>query len=253
MNEMVLIDDLNTELTIFDELTQEEEQTLAQLEGTVDQSFVAGFSAGKALADILQKGLYRHYSTDWKVYLQTRWGMSKSSAHRLISAHAVADFLILNEQPGPGSVNQANALYMYRSPDQRILDLWRVAREKVDGTPTEFQIKTIGRQLYPDQKVQKDDGIPDNLESLKKENLVLKMSKQLLTIANRLENCGPRILPWLKYHAQMVEMIRTAGEELAPFQFHAVCPVCNSDEPDCRTCQGTGWLPQHKFEELQNV
>jgi len=253
MNEIALvIEDTSVELTIFDELTEEEKETLAGFEKEVDLHLVQGFRAGKALTDIHKNSLYRQYATNWNEYLSMRWGMKRDNAQKLISAHAVAEFLIACDQPTPTTTRQALALYYYREPEQRILDLWRVAREEADGNPSGEQIRRIGKQLFPDPK-KKASKINVNLESVWEENLIKKLTKQLNTIANRLENCGPRIVPWLKYHAKCVDLIRTAADAIEPFTPHVECPVCHSEKPDCQTCLGTGWLPKSKLEELENV
>lgn len=76
-------------------LTQEQAQTLAKCESTIEAGFQTFIEIGKALMTIKEGGLFRGGYACWDAYCRDRWKMSKTQANRLILAAQVVDTYLI--------------------------------------------------------------------------------------------------------------------------------------------------------------
>lgn len=128
-------------------LTTAERAELAKLEGFVTEGLAAFATAGKALARIKERQLYRESHNDFESYVAARWQMSRVHADRLIAAAEVARILEpVGSAAMPASERQVRPLAGL-APDQ-VRAAWV---EVVDGAP----IGADGKPLVTAQAVAK--------------------------------------------------------------------------------------------------
>ena len=110
-------------LNLTAKLTQEERATLSKCEAAVTQGIRAFAAAGKALAVIRDKQLFRETHNDFETYVAGRWKMTRQHAHRLIEAAAVVSNLSpAGDNPIPSSERQARPLTKLSPDAQR--EVW---------------------------------------------------------------------------------------------------------------------------------
>jgi len=98
-------------------LSNDERAALQKLEDAVERGIRAFSTAGKALAIIRDKQLFRETHDDFETYVAARWKMTRQHAHRLIEAAAVvANLSPAGDNPIPSSERQARPLTKL-SPD----------------------------------------------------------------------------------------------------------------------------------------
>lgn len=155
-----------TQAEILEQLTPEEQRDRLQLELAADQGF---YQAGKALAQIRERRLYRSTHTTFALYCQDKFGFSRRKIDYLITAASVVKNLQqtrtirshdrLNEQNEfnensstifanilPTKVEQTKALASLKPDEQR--QVWNQAVEKVNGkVPTGQLVQEIAKQF----------------------------------------------------------------------------------------------------------
>lgn len=89
-----------------------EEHTLHRLEALVDAGVAASsavLEAGRALAEIRSRQLYRVTGDSWEGYVQARFGLSRRRCDQMISFAGVADTLEGSGTPVPPSLSEGAA------------------------------------------------------------------------------------------------------------------------------------------------
>lgn len=98
---------------LSDVLTERERESLAQCEAAIETLKWAFWAAGKALQIVRDGRLYRVGHTTFDDYVETRWGMGRAYADKLIRTWRIAEALFEQESNGltpigaTKSVNQA--------------------------------------------------------------------------------------------------------------------------------------------------
>ena len=75
-------------------LTTQEKSRFLELECTVETHLESFLAAGRALAEICNKRLYRENFITFEEYVQTRWGLHRSRADELIRSFTCAELLL---------------------------------------------------------------------------------------------------------------------------------------------------------------
>ena len=116
-------------------LTSIERAELAKLEGMVETGIRAFATAGKALARIRERQLFRESHNSFEQYVADRWSMSRQHAERLIAAaDVVANLAPTGAGAVPLSEFQARKLAPLPADAQR--EVWA---EVVDAAPKDSQ------------------------------------------------------------------------------------------------------------------
>lgn len=128
-------------------LTTGERAELAKLEELVTTGISAFVTAGKALARIKEKQLYRETHDTFEAYVGSRWSMTRQHAARLIeAAEVVRNLSPVGSEVVPASERQARPLAGLTPEKQR--EAWV---EVVEGAP----VGADGRPLITAQAVAK--------------------------------------------------------------------------------------------------
>lgn len=128
-----------------DTLTEEEAQELEGCEEVIENGLNIWYQVGEALLHIRDNRLYRASHKTFEEYLNERWGMSRSRAHRLIDASQVAANLL---PIGNILANEAQAreLVPFAPDEQRLIV--EVGKEVFgDRKPTASDYKSLGTVL----------------------------------------------------------------------------------------------------------
>ena len=130
-----------------EELTEEEASDRHRLELRVERAFV---EAGKALAELRDRRLYRSTHKSWGAYCLDRFGYGRDSADLKILAAAVVQ--VLEQMPTnrrqilPTTLEQVRALTKLQPDEQR--EVWQQAVEEADGkVPSGRIVKGIVERL----------------------------------------------------------------------------------------------------------
>lgn len=115
----VSIDDTQTELT------------LDELEAQVRTGLESFATAGRALAAIKSRKLYRPEFANWEAYLLERWQMTADYATKLIDAAAVADELTRAGFPQP--LRESHARELKKIPAEHRAELWQESIDAAGG------------------------------------------------------------------------------------------------------------------------
>jgi hypothetical protein len=117
-------------------LSEQEREALTKCEQAVTQGFQAFASAGRALALIRDKQLYRESASTFEEYVATRWRMSRQHAARLIEAAAVLENL---SPMGSAPNSERIARPLAQLPPEQQREAWSEvvsnAPAGTDGTP----------------------------------------------------------------------------------------------------------------------
>ena len=126
-------------------LTQAEQRELKQLEEEIEQSFVR---AGRALAVIRDKRLYREKWATFADYVRERFGFTRQNADYQIAAAEIVEVLTSNAcQIVPTSVRQAYPLSTLEDEEQ-IVSAWQQAIEDSNGKrPSGTKVKSAVERI----------------------------------------------------------------------------------------------------------
>lgn len=115
-------------------LTRSEESRLVDLESTIEDGLDTFVEVGSALAAIRDARLYRGEFGTFEEYCAKRWEISRSRAHRLIDAAAIAKNLLPTGN-APESERQVRPLVALPPAEQPAA--WQRAEEiaEAEGTP----------------------------------------------------------------------------------------------------------------------
>jgi len=105
--------------------------TLDELEAQVQTGLESFATAGRALAAIKSRKLYRPGFTSWESYLVERWRFTGDYATKLITAAAVADELVSAGLPQP--LRESHARELKKIPTEHRGELWQAAIADAGG------------------------------------------------------------------------------------------------------------------------
>lgn len=122
-------------------LSQSEEKELAECEVTIERGWSAFVEAGRALARIRDRKLYRGKYATFAEYCRRRWHYGRSHAYRLICASEVAVHLAKSNLRAPTHESQVRPLVGLKP--EKVLTAWQRALEQAkDGAITATLVKT---------------------------------------------------------------------------------------------------------------
>lgn len=128
---------------VVEELTEEELVDRQRLELKVERAF---YEAGKALAELQLRRLYRSTHKTFEEYCRDRFGMQRAYPYRLIDAAAVFDNLSPIGDIFPTAESQCRPLARLEPEEQR--QVWQQAVKQTGGNvPTARIVKSIVERL----------------------------------------------------------------------------------------------------------
>ncbi|MBD2309728.1 hypothetical protein H6G17_30380 [Chroococcidiopsis sp. FACHB-1243] len=133
-----------TQVKILEELTHDEERNRAQLELRVEQAF---YQAGKALAELRERRLYRSTHKTFEAYCRDRFGFTRQAANYLIAGADIFENLTtIGCQILPTNERQVRSLSALE-PEQQC-QVWQQAVDLADGkVPSGRVVKGIVEQF----------------------------------------------------------------------------------------------------------
>jgi hypothetical protein len=132
---------------IADKLSQEERQTFAQYERTIQKYGEAFFEVGVALLSIREHRLYRETHRTFESYCDERLGFTKAHANRLIASVPVVKNLASIDAK-PKNLAQTRPLVRL-TPDQQ-QQAWGLASQKAAGNEvTAFALECAASTVSP--------------------------------------------------------------------------------------------------------
>lgn len=145
---------VNTETgELVEPLTDQERDALAEAESEIDDGVKM---VGQALAGIRDGRLYRESHSSFDGYCSSRWGISRSTAHRRIAAAEVAEILSpigdsREVDPTPRiNESQARELAPLRSEPEVVRSIYADVQRETQGRPTASAIRqSVKRHLSP--------------------------------------------------------------------------------------------------------
>ena len=120
-----------SDLAIPLENVTEPKPTLDELEAQVQTGLEHFATAGRALAAIKSRKLYRPAFPSWEDYLFERWHMTNDYATKLITAAAVANELIQAGLPQP--LRESHARELKKIPAEHRAETWKESIEAAGG------------------------------------------------------------------------------------------------------------------------
>lgn len=123
-------------------LSKSESQELVELEAVIRDNSEAFVKAGKALALIRDKKLFRSTHETFEDYCQSTWKFSRQNASLLIRAAAVhGNLSSAIDSPKPTSVRQA--VELSKLPTEEQSEAWREVLDETDNEPTAVAVKEV--------------------------------------------------------------------------------------------------------------
>lgn len=114
--------------------------TLADCEQRIERGLKTFIDVGQALAEIRDSRLYKGSHGTFEEYLERRWQMSRSYAHRMIAAAEVA--LPMGNIEAPPT-NERQTRELAKVPEAERAEVWREAVERTAGKPTAAAIREV--------------------------------------------------------------------------------------------------------------
>lgn len=135
------------QVEILEELTHEEERARQRLELGVEQAF---YQAGKALAELRHRRLYRSTHRTFEAYCKDRFGFTRRHSDYLIAGAVAVENLqqmrTIHSQILPTKLEQIKPLASLKPDEQR--QVWDKAVETANGkVPSGRIVKGIVKQL----------------------------------------------------------------------------------------------------------
>jgi N6-adenosine-specific RNA methylase IME4 len=131
-------------------LAKTEQHQLKQCEAVIDSGLRTFQEVGNALLQIRDGRLYRVDYKTFEEYCQTRWGMERNYANKLISASSVAENLGTMVPKTPLSERQLRPLTSLEPKEQK--HVWRRALQIAGNqSPTGIQVREAVRELQKEE------------------------------------------------------------------------------------------------------
>ncbi|MBE9210636.1 hypothetical protein IQ244_29865 [Nostoc sp. LEGE 06077] len=151
------------------ELTEQEQSDRLHLERKVERAF---FEAGKALAELRDRKLYRSTHSTFEEYCKDRFGYNRSRSYQLIDAAIVVDNLHKCPQIVdilPTAEGQVRPLTKLETEQQQ--EVWQAAVEKAGGkVPTGKIVKDAVQKIIERTKVPNTYQIGEVCQIIAKDN-----------------------------------------------------------------------------------
>jgi hypothetical protein len=143
--------DLATPIQLAEVTSTEQttEPTLEELEAVVATGLESFAAAGRALAAIKDRRLYREVGT-WSQYLETRWHLTNDYATKLINAAIIATELADRGLPVP--LRESHARELSRVPTEHQPEVWQESLAEVNNDPAAVTAELIADKATKHRK-----------------------------------------------------------------------------------------------------
>lgn len=127
------------------ELTAPEKTRLAELEEVIKDGLMTFIDVGASLLEIRNSRLYRHEYGSFEEYCRAKWGMTKTSANRLIQAHDV----VMNMTPiGVIPETESQVRPLTKLPPEAQQEAWKQAVETApEGKVTARHVEKVVNEI----------------------------------------------------------------------------------------------------------
>jgi len=144
--------DLATPIQLAEVTSTEQttEPTLEELEAVVATGLESFAAAGRALAEIKDRKLYRREVGTWSKYLETRWHLTPDYASKLITAAMIANELAANGLPAP--LRESHARELSRVPTEHQPEVWQESLAEVNFDPAAVTAELIADKATKHRK-----------------------------------------------------------------------------------------------------
>ncbi|MBC1236262.1 MULTISPECIES: hypothetical protein [Nostoc] len=177
------------------ELTEQEQSDRLHLERKVERAF---FEAGKALAELRDRRLYRSTHSTFEEYCKDRFGYNRSRSYQLIDAAVVVDNLHKCPQIVdilPTAEGQVRPLTKLETQQQQ--EVWQAAVEKAGGkVPTGRIVKDVVQQIIERTKVPNTYQIGEVCQILVKDNPELRGKSGCWAIVTQVNDFSCTVRTW---------------------------------------------------------
>ncbi len=196
---------ISVEVVETSELTPEEERDRQLLERQVERAF---YLAGKALAQLRSRRLYRSSHKTFEEYCQDRFGYGRHAANRLIAGAAVVENLVPNghqNQPEemvtrgaqilPTSERQVRSLTSLDPSQQR--SVWQQAVTEAGGqVPSGRIVKDIVQRIRERTKVPNPYRVGEVCQLIAQDNPDLRGKGGCWCIVEKVHSFGCTVTTW---------------------------------------------------------
>jgi hypothetical protein len=118
-----------------------------ELEKVIETGLRSFFEAGRALAEIRDRRLYRDEHATFEDYCAKRWDLKRQRAYELIQAAEVVEVVSsMDDIPAPASERVARELRTLRSEPERMAEAWSEAVTVANGKPTARVVRDVVQQ-----------------------------------------------------------------------------------------------------------
>ncbi|MDZ8263703.1 hypothetical protein [Nostoc sp. ChiQUE01b] len=177
------------------ELTAQEQSDRLHLERKVERAF---FEAGKALAELRDRKLYRSTHSSFEEYCKDRFGYNRSRSYQLIDAAIVVDNLHKCPQIVdilPTAEGQVRPLTKLKIEQQQ--EVWQAAVEEAGGkVPTGRIVKDVVQQIIQRTQVPNTYQIGEVCQILAKDNPELRGKAGCWGIVNHVGEFSCTVKTW---------------------------------------------------------
>jgi len=190
-----------------------DKQDLEQLEQVVNDNLQSFYDAGRALAEIRDRELYKiknggEYRT-FAAYCKGVWDMSRPRAYQLIdTAHVQENLSTMVDKPIPE--RQARPLIKL-NPEQR-REAWKKAVETApDGKVTAKHISEIVMSLSGEPSCKKQIQVPTSAIAESAVSLALSAILQLEKISDEdptVDEAFSKVEEWIENRRQKIKMVK---------------------------------------------
>lgn len=131
-------------------LCHDEQQELEDQERIIEQGMQTFWQVGQALKTVRDKRLYRDQHQTFDQYCQTRWGLGRQYAYRMIEgAGVVQDLSPISDTMLPANEAQVRPLTRLKDPEDR-RTVWRAVLAEALQTPiTAALVRRVVQQYFP--------------------------------------------------------------------------------------------------------
>lgn len=124
--------------------------TLAELEAVVERGLLSCAEAGRALAQIKERKLYRPDFNAFSAYLEARWHLTKDYAEKLIAAAIVCGELEAQGLPAP--TRESHARELVKVTEDKRGEVWQESLDAADGKPEAVTAELIATKAAKHRK-----------------------------------------------------------------------------------------------------
>lgn len=138
-------------------ITHSEASELKRLERVISKGMKSFVEVGNALKRIKEEGLYRASHKSFAAYVEDKWGMTKKSAYRLITAGETVETVSHGTLDAPPLANERQARELAKAPADQQAEIWGEVVDEHEK-PTAANVKDAVDRRKP--KAEPVDDVP---------------------------------------------------------------------------------------------